>query len=515
MRVTNVGHAGLFIETAAGTILCDPWFNPAYFASWFPFPANDALDPSAFATPEYLYVSHLHRDHFDPAFLARHVSKDATVLLADYPMAHLRRALEDLGFSRFVQTRSGEPVELDGGLRVMIVALTAPNDGPIGDSCLAVDDGTAAILNQNDARPPDLEALARFGSYDGHWLQFSGAIWYPSVYELPEKAKVALGNQKRLNGLERARRYVEAIAARHVFPHAGPAAFLDDELFHLNDLGQPGNPFPDITVFRAYLRDHGITDVHNLIPGSTVELHRDRADAPVTHPVPDDEVEHIYEDKRGYLEAYAARWKDRIEAEKASCAHPGPRPEPLTPQLAAWFEPLMDIAQHLCARLGERVLLDVGTERIVLDFPNRRVVPDDGAECRYTFRVDDALVRTCLRERFDDWVNALFLSCRFSATRRGPYNEHVYTWFKSLAPDKARYVEDWLTEEREVSEMWRFGDRLVQRRCPHLSADLARFGHVEDGVLTCDQHGWKFDIVTGRCLTSDDVRVVTKPVQGG
>ena len=40
MQVTFVGHAGLFIETRHGTILCDPWFNPAYFASWFPFPDN-------------------------------------------------------------------------------------------------------------------------------------------------------------------------------------------------------------------------------------------------------------------------------------------------------------------------------------------------------------------------------------------------------------------------------------------------------------------------------------------
>ena len=512
MRITNVGHAGLYLETAAGTVLCDPWFNPAYFASWFPFPANDGLDPSSIGSPDYLYVSHLHRDHFDAQFLREHVSKQATVLLPEYPMDHLRRALEDLGFTRFVQTRSAEPVELDG-LRIMIVALTAPNDGPIGDSCLSVDDGTARMINQNDARPPDLEALARFGAYDGQWLQFSGAIWYPAVYELAEKARVALGEQKRRNGLDRARRYIEAIGARHVFPHAGPAAFLDDDLFHLNDLGQPGNAFPDYTVFEAYLREHGMTQVHNLIPGSTVELLRERDDVAITHPVPDDEVERIYLDKRAYLEAYATRWKDRIEAEKASWEHPGDTPAPLQPQLAEWFEPLMDTAQHLCARLGDRVLLDLGTERIVLDFANRRVLPDDGEGARYVFRIEDALVRTCVRERFDDWVNALFLSCRFSATRRGPYNEHVYTWFKSLAPEKARYVEDWLTEEREVRELWRFGDRLVQRRCPHLSADLARFGHVDDGVLTCDQHGWKFDLATGKCLTSDDVSLYTAPVE--
>ena len=44
VQVTSVGHAGFRIDTKAGSILCDPWVNPAYFASWFPFPDNSALD---------------------------------------------------------------------------------------------------------------------------------------------------------------------------------------------------------------------------------------------------------------------------------------------------------------------------------------------------------------------------------------------------------------------------------------------------------------------------------------
>ena len=71
VRITSIGHAGLHLDTAAGSILCDPWFAPAYFASWFPFPANDQLDEELMdrvTHPDYLYVSHLHLDHFDPTF---------------------------------------------------------------------------------------------------------------------------------------------------------------------------------------------------------------------------------------------------------------------------------------------------------------------------------------------------------------------------------------------------------------------------------------------------------------
>ena len=205
MKVTSLGHAGLFIETHYGSILCDPWFNPAYFASWFPFPSNEDLDPSTIGSPDYLYLSHLHRDHFDTQFLREHISKEATVLLPDFPLDLMERELRDLGFTRFVRTNNFEPVDLDG-LRVTIAALVAPTDGPLGDSGLIVDDGETRIFDQNDSRPVDLETLTSFGPFDAHFLQFSGAIWFPMVYDIPEKAKHALGVKKRANQLSRAMR---------------------------------------------------------------------------------------------------------------------------------------------------------------------------------------------------------------------------------------------------------------------------------------------------------------------
>lgn len=93
MRVTGVGHAGLLIETVAGSVLCDPWVNPAFFGSWFPFPDNSDLEWDALGQADYLYVSHLHRDHFDAELLRRHVRKDTTVLLPDYPTDELEREL--------------------------------------------------------------------------------------------------------------------------------------------------------------------------------------------------------------------------------------------------------------------------------------------------------------------------------------------------------------------------------------------------------------------------------------
>ena len=45
-------------------------------------------------------------------------------------------------------------------------------------------------------------------------------------------------------------------------------------------------------------------------------------------------------------------------------------------------------------------------------------------------------------------------------------------------------------------------DWVVQRRCPHLRADLTKTGKIEDGVLTCSLHDWKWDLASGKCLTT-------------
>src|SRR5699024_2577606 len=96
----------------------------------------------------------------------------------------------------------------------------------------------------------------------------------------------------------------------------------------------------------------------------------------------------------------------------------------------------------------------------------------------------------------------IFLSMRFSASRIGKFNEYLYTFFKCLSEERLDYVESWYAAERDSDEEITIGDWIVQRRCPHLGADLSQTGTVENGVLTCNQHGWQFDLASGKCLTT-------------
>ncbi len=507
MEITFLGQAGLFIETNHGSILCDPWFNPAYFASWFPFPSNEGVDIAKIERPTYLYLSHQHHDHFDPQFLREHVSKDATVLLPDYPINLLERALRDVGFTKFIYTKNGQAMDVDG-LRFMIMAMVAPVDGPLGDSGLMVDDGQTRIFNQNDSRPMDLDALARYAPYDAHFVQFSGAIWYPMVYQFPEKMMQALGRKKRENEMARALRYIQQIGASFVVPSAGPPCFLDDHLFEFNDFDRdPVNTFPDQTVFLEYMQSHGLHNGRLMLPGSIATLSKDACT--VVHPLPGEQVQSIFNDKRVYLEAYRARKQPLINAIKASW----PRGQvDILSSLRAWFEPLLEVADLTCVGVNDRVLLDLDTQAVVIDFHQRRVYAWNDEECGYRFYMDPALVEYCIIHHVEDWVNSIFLSCRFQAERKGPYNEYIYNFFKCLSMERLQYAEGYYTEQAPEQQLWESHGYRIQRRCPHLKADLARFAHIENGVLTCTMHGWQFELATGRCLTSEGHRLYAQPI---
>jgi UDP-MurNAc hydroxylase len=501
MRITFLGHVGLFVETAHGSVLCDPWFTPAYFGSWFPFPRNDTLDPDRFGRPDYLYVSHLHRDHFDPAWLARHVDRSARVLLPEFKVPYLEQELRALGFTEFVRTTNGRVHELDG-LRVAIFAMTEPADGPLGDSAIVLDDGRTRLLNQNDARPGDLDALQALGPYDAHVVQFSGAIWYPVAYAFPPDELARLGREKRTNQMARARQYVEWIGAANVFPCAGPPAFLDEALFGFNDLRRDAaNIFPDQTVFLDELRAHGVETGRLLVPGSIADV--SGGTCTVRHPGTDLEVMRPFTDKEAYLREYQRDWAPWLVSEVASWSIAD---LDLVGELDAWLAPLMTAAPVTAAGIAGNVVFDLGEDgpSICLDFVECEVREWKDDPFVYKVDVDRRLLTTLVEQHTEDWVNSLFLSCRFRAHRPGPFNEYVMTFFKALSPERIAYVEGRYRAKRERDDFFERDGWRIERWCPHRQADLERFGEIDDGVLTCSLHHWRFDLATGRCLTSDD-----------
>ncbi|MFM7258057.1 MAG: Rieske 2Fe-2S domain-containing protein [Acidimicrobiaceae bacterium] len=510
MRATSLGHAGILIEAGNSKILCDPWFVPAFFGSWFVFPRNDQLDAELLAkieSPTHLYISHIHGDHLDEAFLANHVSRDAIILLPDFPSNELERRLSSLGFTKFIKTENGKEIAIDTETKIAIHVETSITDGPGGDSALVVSDRTARLVNQNDCRTGDLDALRSHGPIDLHWLQYSGAIWYPMVYEQDAKTKLDLARAKVESQFTRALKYVERLDARAVVPSAGPPCFLDEDLFHLNMItGNETSIFPDQTKFLERLQNLGRENDILAIPGTEIEISPEKINVSPPKKV---ELSEIFTHKEKYLRRYQADWSLWLQDEKNKWLTTSSNHQTdLVAELQAWFEPLLAICPALRAGIGANCLIRTRGTEILINFQEGKI--EKFVDQTFGFRFDIAreLLETIVYQKAVDWSNSFFLSCRFTAWRSGEFNEYLYNFFKSLSVERLTRAEHEAAERlnfnKDLSEEIEIGDYVMQRKCPHRQADLSVFGEIEGNTLTCSLHGWRFDLSDGHCLNAED-----------
>lgn len=510
MRATSLGHAGILIESGNSRILCDPWFVPAFFGSWFVFPRNDQLDIELVAkieSPTHLYISHIHGDHFDEAFLANHVTREATVLLPDFPSRELEQRLSSLGFTKFVKTENGKEIAIDSETKIAIHVETSITDGPGGDSALVVSDKTARLVNQNDCRTGNLDALRSHGPIDLHWLQYSGAIWYPMVYEQDPTTKLNLARAKVESQFARAIKYVESLDARAVVPSAGPPCFLDEDLFHLNMItGNETSIFPDQTKFLERLSALGRKNDILAIPGTAIDISAKK----ITVSSPNNiDISDIFANKESYLRQYQADWSAWLGAEKAKWSSASSNAQSdLLSSIQAWFEPLLDLAPALRAGIGANCLIRTRELQILIDFKNGKVTKFSDQSFGFRFDIPHELLKTVVDQRAVDWSNSFFLSCRFTAWRSGEFNEYLYNFFKSLSVERMTRAEHEATERlsfnKDLSDEIEIGDYVMQRKCPHRQADLSVFGEINGNTLTCSLHGWRFDLTDGHCLNAEN-----------
>lgn len=236
-----------------------------------------------------------------------------------------------------------------------------------------------------------------------------------------------------------------------------------------------------------------------MIPGSAADFAGAQLNS-LVHPIADPES--IFTTgKAAYIEQYAQRMAPVLAAAKAGWAPA--EGDPLLEPLRGKFEPIMLQSDQICDGIGYPVELRLGSETVVLDFPKRAVreaIPDE--KFRYGFEIAPELVRTVLRDDEPDWVNTIFLSTRFTAWRVGGYNEYLYTFFKCLTDERIAYADGWFAEAHDDSSSITMDGWEIQRRCPHLKADLSKFGVVDGTTLTCNLHGWSWNLTNGRCLTS-------------
>lgn len=239
MRLTTLGHAAALLHLRSGAkLVLDPWLeDPAYFQSWWHFPPLK-LKAGDLGRVDGVYLSHDHPDHCDPKTLAQ-LPRDTEMLVAAFESESTDRILRALGFTRIRRMPFRAPFEWHGATLECIRTHL-----PWDDSSLLVTDGDATVYDMNDCKLLDatLDELGRSRRIDVALLPYSGAIQFPTCYELPAAVKLALCEKRRTEHVrlfaDRARR----LRARFAVPFAAGYCLPSPEQWWMNDVNNITSP---------------------------------------------------------------------------------------------------------------------------------------------------------------------------------------------------------------------------------------------------------------------------------
>ncbi|TJY43930.1 MBL fold metallo-hydrolase [Cohnella pontilimi] len=508
MIITALGHAGFCVETEKAIIIMDPWVstNGAFDSAWFQYPCNHHM--ASFiqeklqntSKQRYIYISHEHKDHFDPSFLRSLQTNDFTFVIGRFRRTALYDALLKCECKEIIRCTDGQTIQIPGGTITLYI-----DDSEIErDSAILVKADGQSFLNQNDCKIFDRlsEIMTEHGTIDVYTAQYSGATWHPVCYDYPKKNYTAISIRKRSSKFEAVARAIETLNPRVYFTSAGPPCFLDPLLFHINF--ERINIFPRGQVFLDYLKkrlkktptkfsEPMPVDQLDAATGEWVFLSSERV------------TEKNYE---AYIRAYAARFEPLFRSRRDLVN---------AQELPTLFENLKTALVEKLQKLTLRDRVKIPLYFRLSDYLERMIRVDFQAN-----KVEDAA--EILEENYysistPSWEIARVLDGRltwedFTLTfrmqlKRDPDVYHVVIHgFLTMEPDDmnafcSKVLNSEANCERVLVEAG--GRRYsINRYCPHAGADLTGGWIEKDRFLVCPRHRWMFDLEEdGRCLNSD------------
>jgi UDP-MurNAc hydroxylase len=258
MKVQWFRSATVGIETKNGTkILCDPWLTDgAFIGSWFHWPPlNDEYEEILKMDWDYLYISHLHPDHFDRKFVADLARKNrkVKVLSPKFENPWLHRAIVNCGFdeTRINVLESNKRYTFaDLSVRILtadycnpldcgvsIPCSTAGNQKSTIDSLAIFEADGNKILNANDALAvKSIENLwPVIGEVDLLMGHFGGAGPFPQCFlDIEDDLKITRATETARMFVKRLGLAANKTRAKFVFPYAGQYV-LGGKLTSLNN----------------------------------------------------------------------------------------------------------------------------------------------------------------------------------------------------------------------------------------------------------------------------------------
>jgi UDP-MurNAc hydroxylase len=227
IKVKYIYSACVVTKTADVTILHDPWFTDGiYDGTWFVYPeVNDPL--ALIGDVDYVYISHIHPDHYDPIFLRKYFTVYGLkkIIIADRQNNYLALKMRADGFNPIILS---EPIII-GNTTIEIIPHEVGSKSDVDSLSIikyATNIKNHCVVNGNDVVFDDqilrkVKEAAPNG-VDIFLCSFTGAGSYPASYfDIDDPSLINAAYEKKNLFFNRYKYRTQQINAKVNIPFAG------------------------------------------------------------------------------------------------------------------------------------------------------------------------------------------------------------------------------------------------------------------------------------------------------
>ena len=232
MKITYITHACLLIEINKIKIITDPWLTgPSWGGSLWHYPAHN-YTPSNLPTPDIIFFSHGHDDHFHEETISNFPKKwfDATILAPRYNISWWEGEIKKK-FKNSIFLKHNESLNFNKNIRFQMFLNT---NGEF-DSSIKIKNSKNCIFLQTDNLMDEKEAkrISKIDRIDlAFVIPFLTGI-FPGFYKWDSDTLIKLSNDKIQKSLNYCSNIVKSLSPKYTVPYACDLGYLG-ELFHIN-----------------------------------------------------------------------------------------------------------------------------------------------------------------------------------------------------------------------------------------------------------------------------------------
>lgn len=131
MRINHYANSFISYKENNFKLICDPWVGQIKENAWQSYPTyKNGLRVIKDFQPNYIYISHLHTDHFDRELLKKWAKqkKNCKIIIKKFLDGRLKKSLKSLGFKNIIELKEWKPYTFGEHKIVIIPQITSNED---------------------------------------------------------------------------------------------------------------------------------------------------------------------------------------------------------------------------------------------------------------------------------------------------------------------------------------------------------------------------------------------------